>query len=67
MKLGFSLVLVGLVFSLALPSRAWAQKGDSGSIIGCVWDQTGAPIRGVKVSAVSNGSILANVDHAAEA
>ena len=47
-----TLVLVGTALSLAAP-RAWAQKGDSGSIVGCVMDQGGAPLKGIKVSASS--------------
>jgi hypothetical protein len=35
------------------PSQLWAQKGDSGSITGCVFDQSGAPLRGVKVTTFS--------------
>jgi hypothetical protein len=47
-----TLVLVGTALCLTAP-RAWAQKGDSGSIVGCVMDQGGSPLRGIKVTASS--------------
>ena len=45
-------LVVGLAACLA-PAAARAQKGDSGSIVGCVIDQTGSPLRGIKVTASS--------------
>jgi hypothetical protein len=45
------LVLAGISLALMAGSPAYAQKGDSGSIVGYVIDQTGSPIRGVKVTA----------------
>jgi hypothetical protein len=48
-----ALVIVGLSLWFGSAERAWAQKGDSGSITGCVFDQTGAPIKGVKVTTSS--------------
>jgi hypothetical protein len=39
------------------PRAARAQKGDSGSITGCVFDQSGAPIRGVKITISSTTQI----------
>src|SRR6185436_8292107 len=35
------------------PLAAFGQGGTSGSIIGFVYDQTGAPLRGVRASAIS--------------
>jgi hypothetical protein len=48
----FSRVLVLLAALVTLPGLAHGQ-GSSGSIVGYVLDQTGAPIKGVKVSAAS--------------
>ncbi len=45
--------LVGSVCALALAPVAIAQRGDSGSIVGYVFDQTGAPLSGVKVTVAS--------------
>jgi hypothetical protein len=42
-----------LAFLVSLPAIALGQGGTSGSIIGFVYDQTGAPIRGVRASATS--------------
>ena len=42
--------LLGLFICAGLPRPAPAQKGDSGSITGCVFDQTGMSIRGVKIT-----------------
>ncbi len=42
---------------LALPCQALAQGGVNGSIVGSVFDQTGAPIKGVKVTATSDTQI----------
>ncbi|HEY0712389.1 MAG TPA: carboxypeptidase regulatory-like domain-containing protein, partial [Polyangia bacterium] len=49
------LVVVGglIVGGLALPSRALAQGGVLGSIVGNVFDQTGMPMPGVKIVAKS--------------
>jgi hypothetical protein len=46
-----ALVLAGISLTLVAAVPAQAQKGDSGSIVGYVMDQTGSPIRGVKVIA----------------
>jgi hypothetical protein len=54
-RLGF--VLAAMALCLATPVAAWAQKGDSGSIVGCVYDQSGAPLKGIKVSAASSTQI----------
>ena len=42
---------------LAAAGPALAQRGDSGSIVGYVYDQTGAPLGGVKVTAASDTQI----------
>ncbi len=39
--------------AVCLPALAHAQGGNSGSIVGYVYDQTGAPIKGVKITANS--------------
>jgi hypothetical protein len=52
-RLGLLAVIPGLL----LPALAYAQGGDSGSIIGYVLDQTGNPIQGVKVTATSSTQI----------
>src|SRR5262245_5154203 len=39
------------------PAAALAQRGDSGSIVGGVFDQTGVPLPGVKVTASSETQI----------
>jgi len=45
---------IGCCFAASLHSApAAAQGGDSGSIVGYVFDQTGAPIKGVKINADS--------------
>ncbi|HXU81365.1 MAG TPA: carboxypeptidase regulatory-like domain-containing protein [Polyangia bacterium] len=44
------------VLGLALwivPGEARAQKGDSGSIVGCVLDQSGSPLKGIKITTSS--------------
>ena len=46
---------LGLV--LLSPLTALAQRGDSGSIVGNVFDQTGVPLAGVKVTASSDTQI----------
>jgi hypothetical protein len=45
--------VVCVVAVAALPLTAFGQAGDSGSIVGYVYDQGGNPIRGVKVTATS--------------
>jgi Carboxypeptidase regulatory-like domain len=52
-----ALVVVGLSIWLGSSQRVWAQKGDSGSIIGCVFDQSGSPLKGVRVSTFSSTQI----------
>src|SRR3954462_3454833 len=51
-----ALALVGLAFCL-VPLEAWAQKGDSGSIVGGVMGQGGSPLRGIKITASSDTQI----------
>ncbi len=46
-------VLLGLFLTVAIGSVAHAQRGDSGAIVGFVFDQTGAPIKGVRVTITS--------------
>jgi hypothetical protein len=46
-----AIALAGIALVALAAAPAQAQKGDSGSIVGYVMDQTGTPIRGVKVSA----------------
>jgi hypothetical protein len=57
MRYPATLILAGLAGALAWPQTARAQNGDSGSIMGCVVDQTGMPIRGVKLTASSSTQI----------
>jgi hypothetical protein len=45
------MVTVGV--AMAIPTTAFAQGGDSGSILGYVYDQAGNPVRGIKVTATS--------------
>jgi hypothetical protein len=45
--------VVCLFVCLGFAPQVWAQKGDSGSITGCVYDQTGGPIKGVKITTSS--------------
>jgi hypothetical protein len=52
-----ALVMLVVSFWFASPRQVWAQKGDSGSITGCVYDQGGAPIKGVKVTTSSTTQI----------
>jgi hypothetical protein len=56
MARSIALALVGLAFCL-VPQEARAQKGDSGSIVGCVMDQSGSPLRGIKITASSDTQI----------
>src|SRR6185295_979365 len=49
----FAQVAMSIGLALAAPAAALAQGGDSGAIIGYVFDQTGAPIPGVKVTITS--------------
>src|SRR6478735_4695087 len=46
-------VTIGFLASMLLPLVAHAQGGSQGSILGYVYDQTGNPIKGVKVVATS--------------
>jgi hypothetical protein len=46
-------VTIGFLASMLLPLVAHAQGGSQGSILGYVFDQTGNPIKGVKVVATS--------------
>jgi hypothetical protein len=48
-----ALLRVGAVVLTMWAATAHAQNGDSGSIVGFVMDQTGGPVRGVKVIATS--------------
>src|SRR5262245_48855178 len=48
--------LFALAFCLA-PALAHAQGGSQGSIIGSVFDQTGMPMQGVKISVTSDTQI----------
>jgi hypothetical protein len=49
---GFFLAL-GLLATTILPVNAFGQGGSDGSIIGYVFDQTGAPLQGIKITATS--------------
>jgi hypothetical protein len=42
--------ILGVVLASALSAPAMAQRGDSGSITGNVFDQTGAPLKGIRVT-----------------
>jgi len=58
MTRSLALVLVAFCLLIAVPERGWAQnRGDSGAIAGCVYDQTGAPIKGVKITTSSTTQI----------
>src|SRR3954465_11951405 len=46
-------VVLGLFLTVGVSSVAHAQRGDSGAIVGFVFDQTGAPIKGVRVTIAS--------------
>jgi hypothetical protein len=48
-----ALVLVGVALCFGREQLAHAQKGDSGSIAGCVFDQTGIPLKGIKITTSS--------------
>jgi protocatechuate 3,4-dioxygenase beta subunit len=53
-------IVLGLVCGLTcalVSSRAHAQHGDSGTIEGAVFDQTGAPMKGVRVTISSDTQI----------
>jgi hypothetical protein len=54
---GFGAVALAAAFVVGVPAAVFAQGGDSGSIMGYVFDQTGSPIRGVKVTAASDTQI----------
>src|SRR5687767_6934531 len=49
----FAVVLVAMALWLGPRAPAWAQKGDSGSIVGCVVDQSGVPLSGIKITTSS--------------
>ena len=51
--LRYKAITVGFLASMLLPLAAHAQGGSQGSILGYVFDQTGNPIKGVKVLATS--------------
>ncbi len=53
----FATVAFAAAVVLGLSTEALAQGGDSGQIVGYVFDQTGSPIRGVKVTAFSETQI----------
>jgi hypothetical protein len=53
----FATVAVAAALVAGLTADARAQGGDSGQIVGYVFDQTGAPLRGVKVTASSDTQI----------
>ena len=53
----FATVALAAAVVLGLPAAAFAQGGDSGAIMGYVFDQTGSPIRGVKVTVASDTQI----------
>ena len=57
MRPGLCFSLVGASLALLAPLRAVAQRGDSGAIVGYVFDQTGSPLSGVKVTAASDTQI----------
>jgi hypothetical protein len=38
-------------------SVAWAQRGDSGAIVGCVYDSNGMPVKGVRITITSRTQI----------
>jgi hypothetical protein len=44
---------LGFLLGALLPAAAWAQGGSSGSITGNVFDQTGTPLKGIKIVATS--------------
>jgi hypothetical protein len=46
-------VVIGFLASMLVPLASYGQGGSSGSILGYVFDQTGNPIKGVKVVAAS--------------
>ncbi len=53
-----AIFILACALAAAVPSGvAFAQGGVNGSIVGYVFDQTGAPIRGVKVAATSDTQI----------
>src|SRR5436190_20508689 len=55
-KVVLGLVVVGALFA-GLSRPVLAQRGDSGSITGMVVDQTGSPLKGVRVTASSDQQI----------
>src|SRR2546423_4076801 len=57
MRLRLALAAVGALAFLASSSPVRAQRGDSGSIVGAVYDQGGAPVKGVRVTILSDTQI----------
>src|SRR5689334_4975675 len=55
-RVGLVLAAISLASFAELPAHGQS-RGDSGSIVGYVVDQTGNPIRGVKVTATSSTQI----------
>jgi Carboxypeptidase regulatory-like domain len=53
----FAQVALAVGLSLVAPTTVLAQGGDSGQIVGYVFDQTGSPLGGVKVTASSDTQI----------
>jgi hypothetical protein len=47
----------GVVLLVLVPAFAMAQSGQNGAIIGGVYDQAGAPLKGVKITAASETQI----------
>src|SRR4051812_33303546 len=52
-RLILRLLMVTAAVATTIPRTAHAQGGDSGSIIGYIYDQAGNPVRGIKVTATS--------------
>jgi hypothetical protein len=50
-------VVLGVFLTVGIARVAFAQRGDSGAIIGFVLDQTGNPIKGVRVKVTSTTQI----------
>ena len=56
-RLGSQVLVVLCSLCWPLSPFAWAQRGDAGTITGNIFDQTGTPLAGVKISAVSDTQI----------
>jgi Carboxypeptidase regulatory-like domain len=52
-----NIVVLGILVAVGASSMAYAQRGDSGAIVGSVIDQSGTPIKGVKVTIRSSTQI----------